>query len=299
MSPERWHRCPQCYHVREWPADFIGKRGRPVNFCTVCQAKYAGWMGKTTAEKLAATPAREDPLPTGRMLFTLRSQNKKTGPIPVSISERGTCPPSCSLYEAGCYASYGKLGAHWRGRGTAAGSWVSWEAFLARVRGLPKGTLWRHNEAGDLAGSAAGLDRKKLGQLVRANRGRRGFTFTHRTDKANWGALRQANLNGFTINLSADSPEEADRLLQAGEPFLGTAGPVALILPRGAQRRGMRTPAGHRVVVCPAQTAGITCAECELCANPFRRSVVGFLAHGQSAALVPEIVSRRRLKVVQ
>lgn len=281
-------RCAQCW---QWIAasSFIGARGKPVRLCAKCRARYRGWDKRSLAQKLAELPAREDPALTGRIIWSERSGNTKTGPIPVSMSERGTCPPSCGLYEAGCYAEYGMLGAHWRATGDRG---LSWAEFLERVRALPEGQLWRHNEAGDLAGTGPALDLWKLGKLVAANRGRRGFTFTHKHGAENLPALRGANDLGFTINLSADSLEQADALFDGGllrKPSI----PVAVLLPHDAPK-SLRTPQGHRVIVCPAQTSGTTCSDCELCANASRHSIVGFRAHGQFKAHVPELVKLGR-----
>lgn len=59
--------------------------------------------------------------------------------------------------------------------------------------------------------------------------------------------------------------------------------------------RTSRTPAGRKVVVCPATGRdGVTCESCELCAVPGRRSVVGFLAHGDGRArMTRELVQLR------
>ena len=175
------------------------------------------------------------------MLFTRSSKNTKTGPIPVSISERGTCPTSCSLYDAGCYASYGKLGGHWKGVGTAARAWMPYKEFLARVRQLPEGQLWRHNEAGDLAGRGGALDVGKLRALVAANRGRRGFTFTHKTGAAHLPLYQWAALEGFVVNLSADSLEQADALLDRQPPGEHPM-PTAVLLPEDAPTRASALP---------------------------------------------------------
>jgi hypothetical protein len=293
----RWH-CPQCWKF-QLPSAFLKRDGGFGRFCQTCRKRYAGWSNLTTAQKLARAPRRSDPRPRGRVHFVRRSHNKKTGSIPVSMSERGTCPPTCSLYQAGCYAGYGKNGSHWKRVGERG---LTWRKFLAAVRALPEGTLWRHNEAGDLAGQGQELDGEALAQLVEANRGRRGFTYTHKTGAANHELLQWANLEGLTINLSADTLEEADALFQhdAGEEGvwpsddLTKAGPVVVLLPEDAPDEGVHTPAGRHVVVCPAQTKGLTCKQCELCAHPFRRSIIGFRAHGQSKALIPEIVRSRR-----
>jgi hypothetical protein len=112
-----------------------------------------------------------------------------------------------------------------------------------------------------------------------------------------WSRAGKRQGRGFTVNLSADSLEEVDRLLDRNKDDAPL--PATVVLEAGAPDKGIRTPGGRRVVVCPAQTSGTTCAECELCANPFRHSIVGFRSHGQAAALIPEIVRRRRLPVLE
>jgi hypothetical protein len=171
---------------------------------------------------------------------------------------------------------------------------LDWASFCRAVAALPAGQLWRHNEAGDLPGVGDGLDVAQLQRLVWANLGRRGFTFTHKplpTDRERR-AVHNANLLGFTINLSADSLEDADRLAELG------IAPVAVVLPAGAEP-GTRTPAGRHVVICPAQTAALTCAECQLCSVATRKAIVGFRAHGQWKARVTQLVQLRRRRASQ
>lgn len=289
-------RCNQGWHVRPI-AEFLGPGGRVYQDCASCRARYRGWSKKTLAEKLAARGPRADAPNAGRVLWVARSTSRKLGPMPTSISERGTCPPSCGFYDAGCYADYGKLGGHWK---RVVDRGLPWGDFLERVRALPAGTLWRHNEAGDLQGDGRAIDRERLSQLVEANRGRRGFTYTHYShlprgdaDAASLGnaaAIALANRNGFTVNLSTDTLDDA----VAAVRFRGFAPiPVTVTLPHDAPDR-VRTGLGVSVVVCPAQTSGTTCAECQLCANANRRAIVGFRAHGQFAKHVPELVQLRR-----
>lgn len=172
---------------------------------------------------------------------------------------------------------------HWR---TTADEGLDWDVFCARVASLPDATLWRHNEAGDLPGVGDDLDVRALDELVVANAGRRGFTFTHKplATARERDAVARANAHGFTINLSADGLEHADRLARLG------VAPVAVVLPRVASA-GLRTPAGRHVVICPATTHGLTCATCGLCSKQ-RKAIVGFPAHGQGAALVSLRVRR-------
>jgi len=281
-------RCSQCWLYRPIESFFTTKRGRAerVKRCALCRAKYRDWATKTPAEKRAATPPKPVTGTGYKVSFSLRSNNRKTGPIPVSMTDRASCPTSCALHENGCYAEQHWTRVHWD---NVAKTGMSWKMFCEEIALLPPGTLWRHNEAGDLPGKGDELDFQALAALVLANRGRRGFSFTHKNSLASdWRAIDSANRNGFTINLSADSLVEADYLASL------RVGPVAVTVEHDAPLR-LKTPAGRRVVICPAQTeAHLTCLTCQLCAMPKRKAIVGFRAHGTHRYLVSELVREKR-----
>ena len=111
--------------------------------------------------------------------LTMISGNGKVGPIPVSTSTRETCPTACPFAGNGCYAEHGPLALRWD-KVTRGARGVDWEGFLALVRRIPRGQLWRHNQAGDLPGRGDTIDTAQLKQLVDAARGTRGFTYTHK-----------------------------------------------------------------------------------------------------------------------
>ena len=218
--------------------------------------------------------------------LTRVSNNRKTGPIPVSTTTSDSCPPTCSLKGAGCYTEQGKLGIWWRQVKTKG---VDLEAFAAQVKRLPNGQLWRHNQAGDLPHTDGRIDVEALQRIVDANRGKRGFTYTHHSmmrldeDRDNRSAVLNANLSGFTINLSADSLKQADALADLN------IGPVVAIVEPGGPLWG-KTPAGRHYVVCPAQHREYTtCATCQLCAKK-RNHIVAFEAHGSQSRRVINIV---------
>lgn len=203
--------------------------------------------------------------------LSLRSANEKTGPIPVSTTTRATCPVDCGMRDA-CYAASGPLALHWAAV-TSGARGTDWQSFAQSIAALPDGQLWRHNQAGDLPGDGHTIDAAALGELVSANRGRRGFTYTHYRDAQSLDWIRHANDWGFTVNLSANSLRDADTLADTG------AGPVVCVLPSDATQN-TRTPAGRRVVVCPAtQRDDVSCATCQLCARK-RDVIVGFPGHG-------------------
>lgn len=203
--------------------------------------------------------------------LSLKSSNVKTGPIPVSTTGKTTCPVDCAVRSA-CYAASGPLALHWNAVSSGARG-TDWSGFVSAVASLPDGQLWRHNQAGDLPGDGHTVDPVALGELVRANQGKRGFTYSHYRDAASLQWIRHANAWGFTVNLSANDLSDADTLADTG------AGPVVCVLP-SHQTQNTVTPKGRRVVVCPAtQRDDVSCATCQLCQRQ-RDVIVGFPAHG-------------------
>jgi hypothetical protein len=181
---------------------------------------------------------------------------------------------------------------HWR-KVTSGGNGLSWEDFCLAIAGLPRQTLWRHNQAGDLPGLGECIDASALGQLTKANQGRKGFTYTHKhATTENLEAIRSANAQGFTVNLSANNLAHADTLADT------QSGPVVVVLSADLARekvngewaetpevyrertRGISTPTGRKVIICPATYRdNVTCASCGLCQRQ-RSAIVGFPAHG-------------------
>lgn len=213
------------------------------------------------------------------------SSNAKTGPIPVSTSHKDTCPNACPLKAKGCYAAGGPSNIHWKAvtEGKRGGDW---DHFLLQVRAIRKGQLWRHNQAGDLPGTDNVIDRDMLEGLVKANKGRKGFTYTHypvlsghaspAETIGNRDAIQWANEDGFTVNLSGNNVQHADQL-----KALNIA-PVVTILPMDAPNT-FTTPAGNKVVACPAEKSDkVNCANCGLCQIADRSYIIGFRAHGVS-----------------
>jgi hypothetical protein len=210
--------------------------------------------------------------------ITLISSNIKTGPIPVTTSSAETCPPECPFKKSGCYADSGPLALHWS-KVTSGERGESLDALCNQIKSFPRGQVWRHNQAGDLPGIGSVIDSGELAKIVSANKGRRGFTYTHKPlegeeNTANRDAVKSANANGFTINLSANNAAHADRLAEL------QAGPVVCVVPE-ATEDVFYTPAGRRGIICPAQQRDdITCANCQLCQRSNRSVIIGFRAHG-------------------
>lgn len=212
----------------------------------------------------------------------------------VTTSPRVTCPLACPFRKGCddplsglCYAEHGALGGYvWTllDRTPAGGAFQNgnirvygFDELLYLIRSLPPGSMWRHNVAGDLpSNNKTTIDASALRAIVEANSGRRGFTFTHYDvldNLANRQVIAEANSNGFTVNLSANSLGHADALADL------RIAPVTVVVPAGAIEN-VRTPKGRTVVICPINThPGITCASCGLCSRQ-RSTIVGFPASG-------------------
>lgn len=238
--------------------------------------------------------------------FVKRSSNGKIGPIPCTVTSEASCPSNCPLKGEGCYAETGPVSWNWSqvSAGLRGGPWAD---LLASVEGIAAGKLWRHNVAGDLPHRDQVIERDALAQLVAANGSSRGFTYTHHkvtgqgaAALSNRAAVRHANANGLTINLSANSIGEIDALAALD------IGPVVCLLPADHARKTRRvgkdmvwaesltacrdrrtvtaSPGGLSIVQCPATFLDVNCKDCKLCAVASRKTVIGFPAHGSRKA---------------
>jgi hypothetical protein len=224
-----------------------------------------------------------------RVMFVESSGNTKTGRMPTALVSPNTCPESCPWRAGGCYAEVDRL-ARWWGKLARGDVGIPWNEFCRRVKALPEGQIWRYATAGDLPGDSEAIDVPKLERLVRANAGKRGLTFTHKpvSDRDNAQAIRYANENGFTINLSADNLHQAALLADMN------IAPVTVVVPKSYT--GGHTDLGHKVIVCPAQKKdGFTCVDCRLCALPKRKAIIAFQAHGQCSHKVEMGIKQMRL----
>jgi hypothetical protein len=229
----------------------------------------------------------------GHFQFVRKSSNAKTGPIPTTTSPRKTCPPSCPLIgDGGCYAEagyYTRLNWDAVDAGSRGGSWTD---LIAQAHKLPAGQLWRHNVAGDLPPIAPDeISETAVTDLVTANRGKRGFTYTHYPmTRKNAAIVRKANASGFTINASANTIKQAADYMARGLPA------VCLVSQdHGEEWRKLETRSRGQsfdVIRCPAEYRDdVTCASCGLCQRSGRRVVVGFTVHGTRSAAA-DIIAR-------
>ena len=218
--------------------------------------------------------------------MTRVSKNIKTGPIPVTYSNKNTCPDNCSLkYDAidktkpgPCYAMGGHVNIHFN-KLTTGERGYNYQDLILEVESIRRGALWRHNVSGDLLNSPLDketIDFKALVQLIKANKGKRGFTYTHyKLNLQNRAAIDYSNQQGFTINISTETIDQAVKSFKAGRP-------TVTLIPEDAPKV-TRTKEGINIVRCPATNdtkTNIDCNQCELCQDQDRAYIIGFPVHG-------------------
>ena len=233
--------------------------------------------------------------------ITPKSNNSKVGPMAVTTSTATTCPSACPFRDNGCYAEGYPLKGHWI-KVTKGERGDDWSTFLDKIKDMPEGSKWRHNQAGDLPGDTQDLDSIKCADLARANKAKRGFTYTHYDVLDNFqNALIVNSMNnlGFTVNVSGNNLEHTDELCDLN------IAPVVTVLPIEWERKSkkekgekvwlealedyrkriddLRTPKGRKVLPCPATYMDdVSCKDCMLCQKQTRKHPVGFPAHGTS-----------------
>jgi hypothetical protein len=181
---------------------------------------------------------------------------------------------------------------------TAGVRGCTFEEYCDQISILPDNTVYRPMVGGDLPGMAGKINKAQMSALIAANRNRRdkgnkkpiGYThspvFKSQAPFAgsNAAIIKDANEQGFTVNLSGDTVEMADKLVDLN------IGPVVCVLPKGTTRKTY-TPKGCAVVVCPAilSHGKVTCAECQMCARRDRPYIIGFPAHGMRERIADKI----------
>jgi hypothetical protein len=101
-------------------------------------------------------------------------------------------------------------------------------------------------------------------------------------------AVRSANLNGFTVNVSTETESAADDAVFLGLP--------AVLTIDTAPARTWKTETGNTVVQCPTTVDGVTtdCATCQLCHHRKADVIIAFPVHGTSKRKAAASIAARQ-----
>jgi len=223
------------------------------------------------------------------------------------VSIEATCPDSCAMKGAGCYAQSGFqapmvriLDAEAVGRpGIAV---IEQEAELigrafggGRVPqdGARGGRDLRLHVFGDVPDRDGNAAAKILARAAARWRHRGGgavFTYTHQ-----WHQVERASWGEISVIASCDQPHEVRVARRRGYA-------AALVVGQFPGRRAFRVPRmPTRAVPCPAQTSEVTCATCRLCIDRDLHDLevtIAFAAHGQVRVIRDRVWSPKRLRVL-
>ena len=168
---------------------------------------------------------------------------------------------------------------------------ISYSNMISKINNLPNGTLWRHNQAGDLIGNNDKIDYTAIELLCRANYGKKGYTYTHWKLKENLLLFEEVVSLGLIINVSCNSIYELDIVSQKSDRV-----PYVTILSKDTPLDSpfLLTEGGLKVLICPAfRSDKITCRSCKLCAKFPRKYSIGFPAHGTRKRHATKIATER------
>jgi hypothetical protein len=179
-----------------------------------------------------------------------------------------------------CYATKGRVTMHAK-KGTPDAS--DGDTVYRMVQGLPPGVGVRHHVSGDVYDANGVLDWAYFERLVEAHEARpdvRGWLYTHAPLVDFLRMQERAKGTSLAVNWSCDDLDEAREHQAKGATGL-TAVVARAIKVDGVVvlRLDNDSPRMKGVTLCPEQTSGIPCADCKLCWNDERKTIVGFIAH--------------------
>lgn len=215
------------------------------------------------------------------------------------VSIKATCPSTCRFKGNGCYVE----------AGSAVGPMRRLDAAAVGMTGTPVNALeselideqwWGKKVPQDgpnglgrpirlhVGGETAGpMGAGFLGGAIDRWLGRGGgpgWTFTH-----NWRKIRREKFGPISALASVETVRDAEEAIELGYSPAITA--VSFREDRMHKLRKSKV----RVIPCPAQTRGRTCASCGLCLKPLPEGVaIGFAVHGKLQS-----VAAKRLKVLR
>ena len=212
------------------------------------------------------------------------SDNSKVGKISITAASQDSCPPTCPLRGAGCYAEVGRanLVTSRVNQSDVRDPLEIAQAEANAIRTLSGRRMLRLHVVGDcyidegvrLLAKAASEHTAKAGKAV--------FTYTHghSTKRESWGEI--------SVLRSCETFEQVKTAHEAG---FASAMVVEEHESPNAQKREDFT-----IIPCPQQTGRVKdCAQCKLCSQDkklhSKKAVIAFAIHGSRAKKAKEVLN--------
>ena len=196
-----------------------------------------------------------------------------------------SCPASCPFLGNGCYAESGPQGIHTarlnRSRGSAARIAAAEARAIDALPTDPRASLLRLHTVGDCKTNETARTVAKAAERWSARCDAPAYGYTHA-----WRTVARRAWRTVAILASVETLEDAARAMKRGYA-------AALVVAKHMRARAELVD-GFRLIPCPSQTRGVTCADCRLCFDDTklraRQAVIVFEAHGSGARKVKEAV---------
>ena len=218
--------------------------------------------------------------------FVKKSGNAKTGFVGATYRKVGeTCPSTCAMLTANsCYALTAFVGITQRRSVRDAMDGMAYYDFIAGLteKDLAKiGNTVRLHVSGDFFYNDE-IDTPYVQGVKLTHRtfpNVLGYTYTHRY--SDFGVYDFPE--NLVVNASCDSVEDIHAAQALGWPTVTTTS--------ATDTRKRWEQDGVTFLTCPAQTAGLTCAQCRLCMKKDRKFTIAFRAHGTAKKRVKDVVN--------
>ena len=204
------------------------------------------------------------------------SANRKIGSVSATYAPQSTCPTTCAYLGAGCYAEHGRVGIATRQLAAAADGMALDDiarAEAAAIDRLSGSRPLRLHVVGDCSTDSAANIVSAAADRFTARQGAAVWTYTHA-----WRTVQRASWQGVSVRASCETLDDVTAARARGYSA------AMVVNEHPADGRAYDTAAG-RVVPCPEQTRGTSCAECQLCWN-HPAAIIAFAAHGPRADMV-------------
>lgn len=228
------------------------------------------------------------------MIITVEeSSNSKTGPVSTTYAPQASCPQSCPLRDAGCYAEGGLVGIHTRqvnraARAASKRQTTSAAIAAAEARAIDKLSgqrPMRLHVVGDARTTAAARILAAAANRYMAKAGQVVWTYTHA-----WRTVARRAWDKISVLASTEQLSDAKLAMRQGYA-------VAVVVAQHPVdgKAWVDGETGLKVIPCPAQTRqAVQCVDCKLCWRDgwLRESgaVIAFESHGYRKRMVAELV---------
>lgn len=208
--------------------------------------------------------------------FVPKTNNKKTGKVAATYITGDTCPDRCPFLGV-CYANQGTMG-NTPFRIADKHGTEDLSRTADGIRALPEGALVRHAVSGEPTPEYVA----EIGAAHEDRPDTLGWTYLH-----SWPDRSPAEFpENMVPNASCETRDEVEKAI-------GNGWDTVLVATGEEDELIGSVVAGKRVIVCPNQTRGVTCADCRLCMKRDRAVTIAFLPHGAHRK-VSEAVSAKR-----